>query len=136
MKFEINIEEEEHLAGITSSREAHNESLPQMPNPDYIKPEGSPEMPNPDHVPAEGNPQIANPDYDPTDEDSEEFISNPDYVPAVGEQFIPNPDYVEGTPDLPISIDDPGIGTNEEYVQFVMSKAAESYAKQWKHIDN
>jgi hypothetical protein len=44
---------------------------------------------------------------------------------------IPNPDYVAGAPDLPETIADIGLTTDAEYVQFVMEKAAESYAKQY-----
>lgn len=65
--FTVTITDEEHLAGITSAREAYNNTLPAT------------------IVDEEGN-------------------------------EIPNPDLLD---------------TDDEYVQFVMSKAAESYANQY-----
>ena len=131
MNFEVDIEDAAHLAGITSAREARNATLPDIPNPDFIATEGNTTIANPDYIPAQGSPTIPNPDHDPDEEGSLPTIPNPDYVEAEGETDIPNPDYVAGTPDLPETIADIGLTTDEEYVQFVMEKAAESYAKQY-----
>ena len=114
MRFYVDIEDEDHIAGITKAREQYNASLPQIDNPDYVEPnlqewvenpdyeppQGDPLIENPDYVPAQegvGEPQILNPDYDEEDEESEQMIDNPDYVEAteaVGEPMIENPDYV------------------------------------------
>jgi len=131
MKYEVNIEDAAHLAGITSAREARNATLPEIPNPDFIATEGNATIKNSDYIPAQGSPIIPNPDHDPDDDGSSLTIPNPDYVEAEGETDLPNPDYIAGTPELPEMITDIGLTTNVEYVQFVMGKAAESYAKQY-----
>ena len=80
MRFYVEIEDENHLAGITKAREAYNASLPWIDNPDYVEPYLLKEMVNPDYEEPIGDPLIENPDYEPaTEEFGEPLISNPDF---------------------------------------------------------
>lgn len=88
MKFEVEITNTEHLAGITAARQAHNAALPDVMEEVEIEPAVPPSK------------------------------ENPEGVPAVKEMRAKNPK--PGT-----------IATDADYVQFVMSSAAESYAKQY-----
>ena len=84
MRFYVDIEDADHIAGITKAREAYNAALPKISNPDYVEPDLREWIENPDYEPPQGDPLIENPDYVPAQE-------------AVGEPQIVNPDYVEGS---------------------------------------
>ena len=63
MRFYVDIDNDDHIAGITKAREFYNDSLPPIDNPDYVEPNLSKEIPNPDYIAGEGDPLIENPDY-------------------------------------------------------------------------
>ena len=51
MRFYVDIEDEDYIAGIAKAREAYNAALPKISNPDYVEPDLREKIENPDYEP-------------------------------------------------------------------------------------